>query len=158
MDISLYLVSVFRSGANGTEPGTVGTDAPPADVDGPSFDPEMDVPFEPRTHIRNIAIIAHIDHGKTTLVDAMLKQSNVFSEHQKTEFRVMDSNTIERERGITILSKNTAVTYKVNAVASHNMKGLRWVEETSHRYQSGADGKFESSHCMKNRSLPMINI
>lgn len=71
------------------------------------------MPFEPRTLIRNIAIIAHIDHGKTTLVDAMLKQSNVFSDHQKTENRVMDSNTIERERGITILSKNTAVTYKV---------------------------------------------
>ncbi len=56
--------------------------------------------------------IAHIDHGKTTLVDAMLKQSNVFRENQATETRMMDSNNLERERGITILSKNTAVTYK----------------------------------------------
>ena len=73
----------------------------------------LSAPFEARDQIRNIAIIAHIDHGKTTLVDAMLKQSNVFRDNQKTEERVMDSNSIERERGITILSKNTAVTYKV---------------------------------------------
>jgi GTP-binding protein len=56
--------------------------------------------------------IAHIDHGKTTLVDAMLKQSNVFRDNQATDERMMDSNNLERERGITILSKNTAVTYK----------------------------------------------
>jgi GTP-binding protein len=62
--------------------------------------------------IRNIAIIAHVDHGKTTLVDAMLKQSKVFRENEAVQERVMDSNDIERERGITILSKNTAVTYK----------------------------------------------
>jgi len=73
----------------------------------------LSAPFEARDQIRNIAIIAHIDHGKTTLVDAMLKQSNVFRDNQKTEERVMDSNSIEKERGITILSKNTAVTYKV---------------------------------------------
>lgn len=65
-----------------------------------------------RTDIRNIAIIAHVDHGKTTLVDAMLKQSKVFRENQVMEERIMDSNDLERERGITILSKNTAVTYK----------------------------------------------
>ena len=81
------------------------------------FDPEalIEAPFEARDQIRNIAIIAHIDHGKTTLVDAMLKQSNVFRDNQKTEDRVMDSNSIERERGITILSKNTAVTYKASS-------------------------------------------
>ncbi|GFZ31454.1 GTP-binding protein [Clostridium zeae] len=65
-----------------------------------------------RNDIRNIAIIAHVDHGKTTLVDALLKQSNVFRVNEKVEERVMDSNDLEKERGITILSKNTAVTYK----------------------------------------------
>ena len=65
-----------------------------------------------REDVRNIAIIAHVDHGKTTLVDELLKQSGVFRENQEVQERVMDSNDIERERGITILSKNTAVTYK----------------------------------------------
>ena len=69
--------------------------------------------------IRNIAIIAHVDHGKTTLVDAMLKQSHVFRENEQVQERVMDSNDLERERGITILSKNTSVMYndiKINIV------------------------------------------
>ena len=65
-----------------------------------------------REDVRNIAIIAHVDHGKTTLVDVLLKQSGVFRENQEVAERVMDSNDIERERGITILSKNTAVMYK----------------------------------------------
>ena len=65
-----------------------------------------------REDIRNIAIIAHVDHGKTTLVDELLKQSGVFRANQEVQERVMDSNDIERERGITILSKNTAVFYK----------------------------------------------
>jgi GTP-binding protein len=65
-----------------------------------------------REDIRNVAIIAHVDHGKTTLVDELLKQSGVFRENQEVAERVMDSNDIERERGITILSKNTAVYYK----------------------------------------------
>ncbi|MCS6881690.1 MAG: translational GTPase TypA [Oscillochloridaceae bacterium] len=72
-----------------------------------------------RHDLRNIAIIAHVDHGKTTLVDAMLKQSRVFRENQAVEERVLDSNALERERGITILSKTTAVTYrgtKINIV------------------------------------------
>ena len=72
-----------------------------------------------RTDIRNIAIIAHVDHGKTTLVDAMLKQSRIFRDNQATEERMMDSNALERERGITILAKNTAVNYrdvKINIV------------------------------------------
>ena len=67
----------------------------------------------PGLNIRNIAIIAHVDHGKTTLVDAMLRQSNIFRSNQVMQDRIMDSNDLERERGITILSKNTAVTYKV---------------------------------------------
>ena len=69
--------------------------------------------------IRNIAIIAHVDHGKTTLVDALLKQSHVFRENEQVQERVMDSNDLERERGITILSKNTSVMYngvKINIV------------------------------------------
>lgn len=62
-----------------------------------------------REDVRNIAIIAHVDHGKTTLVDVLLKQSGVFRSNQEVAERVMDSNDIEKERGITILSKNTAV-------------------------------------------------
>ena len=72
-----------------------------------------------REDIRNIAIIAHVDHGKTTLVDCLLRQSGVFRENQEVAERVMDSGDIERERGITILSKNTAVSYngtKINIV------------------------------------------
>ena len=65
-----------------------------------------------RNDVRNIAIIAHVDHGKTTLVDELLKQSGTFRANQEVAERVMDSNDIERERGITILSKNTAVYYK----------------------------------------------
>ncbi len=68
--------------------------------------------IQSRDDIRNIAIIAHVDHGKTTLVDELLKQSGVFRDNQEVQERVMDSNDIERERGITILSKNTAVYYK----------------------------------------------
>ncbi len=65
-----------------------------------------------RSDVRNVAIIAHVDHGKTTLVDEMLKQSGIFRENEQVAERVMDSNDLERERGITILSKNTAVHYK----------------------------------------------
>ncbi|MED6181968.1 putative elongation factor TypA-like svr3, chloroplastic [Stylosanthes scabra] len=72
-----------------------------------------------RADVRNIAIVAHVDHGKTTLVDAMLKQTKVFRDNQFVQERIMDSNDLERERGITILSKNTSVTYhdtKINII------------------------------------------
>ncbi|KAG0497139.1 hypothetical protein HPP92_001830 [Vanilla planifolia] len=65
-----------------------------------------------RKDVRNIAIVAHVDHGKTTLVDAMLKQAKVFRDNQFVQERIMDSNDLEKERGITILSKNTSITYK----------------------------------------------
>src|SRR5437588_7216436 len=72
-----------------------------------------------REDIRNVAIIAHVDHGKTTLVDGLLKQSHIFRENQQVGELIMDSNDQERERGITILSKNTAITYhgiKINII------------------------------------------
>ena len=65
-----------------------------------------------RENLRNVAIIAHVDHGKTTLVDQLLRQSGTFRDNEVVQERVMDSNDIERERGITILSKNTSVHYK----------------------------------------------
>jgi len=72
-----------------------------------------------KENFRNIAIIAHVDHGKTTLVDGLLKQSGTFHERQKVEDRVMDSMDLEKERGITITAKNTAIIYnnvKINII------------------------------------------
>ncbi len=65
-----------------------------------------------RNDIRNVAIIAHVDHGKTTLVDQLLRQAGTLRAHEHVEERAMDSNALEKERGITILAKNTAVDYK----------------------------------------------
>src|SRR5471032_250123 len=65
-----------------------------------------------RNDLRNVAIVAHVDHGKTTLVDAMLRQTNSFAAHAHLEERAMDSNDLEREKGITILAKNTAISYE----------------------------------------------
>ena len=78
-----------------------------------------------REDVRNVAIIAHVDHGKTTLVDELLKQSGVFRANQEVQERVMDSNDIERERGITILSKNTAVTTKERKSTSSTPQAMR---------------------------------
>src|SRR5690349_21980535 len=68
-----------------------------------------------RYDIRNVAIIAHVDHGKTTLVDALLKQAGAIRANQQVDERVMDSNDLERERGITILAKNTSIRYLVDS-------------------------------------------
>ena len=73
---------------------------------------ESEPNIEVVANIRNIAIIAHVDHGKTTLVDAMLHQTNVFRSNQQVEERILDSNDLERERGITILAKNTGIVYQ----------------------------------------------
>ena len=74
-----------------------------------------------RNDLRNVAIVAHVDHGKTTLVDAMLHQSGSFGEHQHVDERAMDSGELEREKGITILAKNTAVHYKGPAAEGKDM-------------------------------------
>ena len=79
--------------------------------------------------LRNIAIIAHVDHGKTTMVDKLLHQAGTFAAHQHIAERVMDSNDIERERGITIFSKNCAVDYEgvhINIVDTPRSCGFRW--------------------------------
>ncbi|KQV07550.1 translational GTPase TypA [Leifsonia sp. Root112D2] len=76
-----------------------------------------------RTDLRNVAIVAHVDHGKTTLVDAMLRQTDSFSSHEHVEERAMDSNELEREKGITILAKNTAVSYKGIHAGAHGSGG-----------------------------------
>ena len=81
-----------------------------------------------REDLRNIAIIAHVDHGKTTLVDEMLRQGGVFRENQVVDDRVMDSGDLERERGITILAKNTAASYhgiKINIVGYARARRFR---------------------------------
>jgi GTP-binding protein len=77
------------------------------------------MPTTTRTDLRNVAIVAHVDHGKTTLVDTMLRQSGIFRANEAVVERVMDSNDLERERGITILAKNTALFFhetKINIV------------------------------------------
>lgn len=82
-----------------------------------------------RQDIRNIAIIAHVDHGKTTLVDQLLKLSGTFRSNERVEERAMDSGDIERERGITILAKNTAVNYngtRINILDTPGHRRLRW--------------------------------
>ncbi|MCY4651921.1 MAG: GTP-binding protein, partial [Dehalococcoidia bacterium] len=72
---------------------------------------KFDLSENQRLDIRNLAIIAHVDHGKTTLVDALLKQGKVFQAHQQVGSLIMDTNPLERERGITILAKNASVSY-----------------------------------------------
>src|SRR2546427_3105404 len=90
-------------------------------------------------NIRNIAIIAHVDHGKTTLVDAMLRQSGIFRANETVVERVMDSNDLERERGITILAKNTALFFhdtKINIVDTPGHSDFGRSEEHTSELQS----------------------
>jgi GTP-binding protein len=98
--------------------------------------------------IRNIAIIAHVDHGKTTLVDGMLRQSGIFRAHQEVVDRVMDSMDLERERGITIMAKNTAVWYgstKINIMDTpgHADSAARWSEPQPRGRRHPARGRSE---------------
>src|SRR3978361_18273 len=90
--------------------------------------------------IRNIAIIAHVDHGKTTLVDQLLRQSGPFSAHEKIVDTVMDNNAIERERGITILAKNCAVSWKGTHIN---------IVDTQGHADFGGEGKAELSRCAR---------
>ena len=92
-----------------------------------------------RNDLRNIAIIAHVDHGKTTLVDAMLKQSGIFRANEHVEERVMDSNALERERGITILAKNTAVMHKDTKINILDTPGHQDFSEDTYRTLMAAD-------------------
>ena len=97
-----------------------------------------------REDIRNIAIIAHVDHGKTTLVDALLKQSNIFRTNEKVQERVMDSNDLEKERGITILSKNTSVHYNDIKI---NILDLLYIYHIYHPiYQSSLLGFYKYNY------------
>ena len=111
-----------------------------------------------RNDIRNIAIIAHVDHGKTTLVDEMLKQGGVFRENQQVAERVMDSGDIERERGITILAKNTAVHYKNTKINIVDTPGHADFGGEVERVLKMVDGvlllvdSFGPAHCVRQRS------
>ena len=99
-------------------------------------------------NIRNVAIIAHVDHGKTTLVDCLLKSSGVFRENQDVKERVMDSNDIERERGITILSKNTAIDYKGKRINILDTPGHADFGGEVERIMKMVDGVLFSSRCL----------
>ena len=86
-------------------------EAPPVEADTDALSSMEGYDLEERSDVRNIAIIAHVDHGKTTLVDSMLAQSSIFREGTEQDTRIMDSDPLEKQRGITILAKNTAITY-----------------------------------------------
>ena len=108
-----------------------------------------------REDIRNIAIIAHVDHGKTTLVDGMLRQSRIFRDNQQVAERVMDSDALERERGITIMAKNTAITYKgtkINIVDTPGHADFGGeVERILNMVEDRKSTRLNSSHIQKSR-------
>jgi len=91
-----------------------------------------------RADLRNVAIIAHVDHGKTTLVDALLKQSHVFAAHEQVGELIMDSNVLEREKGITILAKNTSIRY-------HGVK-INIIDTPGHAAAPGARARPDADH------------
>ena len=104
-----------------------------------------------REDIRNVAIIAHVDHGKTTLVDELLKQSGTFRANEQVDERVMDSNALERERGITILSKNTSIHYngvKINVVDTPGHADFGGEVE---RILMMVDGVLQRQMCIRDR-------
>ena len=128
---------------------------------------------EPTNSIRNIAIIAHVDHGKTTLVDALLKQGEVFQAHQEIGELIMDSNPLEQERGITILSKNTAITYNGTKINIIDTPGHADFSGEVERIMNMADGclllvdavdgpmpqtRFVLQQALKHRIAPMVVI
>ena len=106
-------------------------------------------------NIRNVAIIAHVDHGKTTLVDALLKQSGAFRENQAVAERVMDSGDLERERGITILAKNTSIHYndhKINFTVSIGIAALNPARSSRSALMAAADqALYRAKHEGRNR-------
>ena len=118
-----------------------------------------------REDLRNIAIIAHVDHGKTTLVDQLLKQGGIYREIQATEERVMDSNDLERERGITILAKNTAVNYngvKINIIDTPGHADFGGEVERILKMVNGvillvvaAEGPMPQTRCVLQRALEL---
>ena len=111
----------------------------------------------PQTGIRNVAIIAHVDHGKTTLVDKLLRATGTFAAHEELQDRVMDSNDLERERGITILAKNCAVRYEGTHINIVDTPGHADFGGEVERVLSMVDGvdrkstRLNSSHPSKSR-------
>src|SRR5512140_2836322 len=112
----------------------------------------------PREQIRNVAIVAHVDHGKTTLVDFMLRQAGVVRANEQLIERVMDSNDLEREKGITILAKNTAVTYqgtKINIVDTPGHADFGGEVERALRMVDGAEGPLPQTRFVLSKALSM---
>ena len=98
-----------------------------------------------RSDLRNVAIVAHVDHGKTTLVDAMLRQTGSFGDHEHVDERAMDSGDLEREKGITILAKNTAIRYTGPSASPTRPAGRARADRTTSSTPSPRPGTSERS-------------